>query len=136
MGFLCTLGNAKLANAGVLAWHTWRFERLLRTRSVVVSFARGRKFGRNPVHILDDYYAFQFGHHPTVARNVCCVGVRVVWRISRVVSGIRADTVSDEQPHVGRRGLSEIERSRFRVIGQLAFHRSGATLTSSGTSVT
>ena len=45
--------------------------------------------------------------------------LRAVWRVSRVVGGIRADTVSDERPHVDRRGLSEIERSPFRVIGRL-----------------
>ena len=36
------------------------------------------------------------------ARNVCYVDVRAVWRVSRVVNGIRDDTVSDEQPHVDR----------------------------------
>jgi hypothetical protein len=46
--------------------------------------------------------------------------LRAVWRVSRVVGGIRADTVSDdERLHVDRRGLSEIERSPFRVIGRL-----------------
>ena len=33
--------------------------------------------------------------HTIVARNVCYVDVRAVWRVARVVSGIRADTVSD-----------------------------------------
>ena len=53
------------------------------------------------------------------ARNFCYVDVRAVWCVSRVVSGIRADTVFDEQPHVDRRGLSEIEQSPFRVIRRL-----------------
>ena len=43
--------------------------------------------------------------HTIVARNVCYVDVRAVWRVSRVVSDIWADTVSDEQPHVDRLGL-------------------------------
>ena len=54
-----------------------------------------------------------------VARNVIYVDVRAVWRVSRVVSSIRADTVSDEQPHVDRHGLYEKERSPFRVIERL-----------------
>ena len=47
------------------------------------------------------------------------VSVRAVWRVSHVVSGIRADTVSDVQPHVDQRGWSKKERSPFRVIGRL-----------------
>ena len=47
--------------------------------------------------------------HTIVARNVCYVDVWAVWRVPHVVSGIRTDTVSDEQPHVGRLGLYEIE---------------------------
>ena len=44
-------------------------------------------------------------------------------RLLRRRSGIRADTVSDEQPHVDRRKLSETEeRSPFRVIGKLCLH--------------
>jgi hypothetical protein len=71
--------------------------------------------------------------HTLVARNVYYVHVRAVWRVSRVVSGILADTVSNEQPNVDRRGLSEIGRSPFHVTG---FHRSDATLSSRGTSIT
>jgi hypothetical protein len=56
------------------------------------------------------------GRNNIVAQNVCYADVRAVWRISRVVSGIRAD---DEQPNVDRRGLSETERSPFRVNGRL-----------------
>ena len=50
--------------------------------------------------------------------NICYVDVRTVWRhVSRVVSGIRADTVTDEQPHdADRLGVSEIA---VRVIGRL-----------------
>jgi hypothetical protein len=32
-------------------------------------------------------------------------------RISRVLSGIRADTISDAWPHVGQCGSSELEQS-------------------------
>ena len=63
--------------------------------------------------------------------------VRAVWRVSRVVSGMYwADTVTDVQPHVDRRGLSEIERIFSVLSDDYAFHRSGATLSSRGTSVT
>ena len=54
-----------------------------------------------------------------VAQSVCYVDVRAVWRVSRVVSGIRADTVSDEQPNADRLGFYAKERSPFRVIGRL-----------------
>jgi hypothetical protein len=59
------------------------------------------------------------GRHTLVAWNVYYVDVRAVWRVSRVVSGILADTVSDEQPTIDRRGLSEIRRSPFHVTGRL-----------------
>ena len=58
---------------------------------------------------LADYALSVPGRPTIVARNVIYVDVRAVWRVSRVVSGIRADTVSDEQPHVDRLGLYEIE---------------------------
>ena len=44
-----------------------------------------------------------------VARNVCYVDVRAVWHVFHVVSSIRADTVSDEQPNVDRLRLYKIE---------------------------
>ena len=53
--------------------------------------------------------------------NVCYVDVWAVCRhVFRAVSGIRADTVSDEQPHdADRLGMSEIAQSPVRVIGRL-----------------
>ncbi len=54
---------------------------------------------------LADYALSAPGHPTIVARNVIYVDVRAVWRVSRVVSGILADTVSDEQPYVDRLGL-------------------------------
>ena len=68
---------------------------------------------------LDDYALSVPGRPTIVALNVIYVDVRVVWRVSRVVSGIRADTVSDEQPLVDRLGMYEKERSLFRVTGRL-----------------
>ena len=64
---------------------------------------------------LDGLCVPSLGRHAIVARNVYYVDVWAVWRVSRVVSGIRTDTVSDEQPHVDRRGMSETERSPFHV---------------------
>ena len=52
-----------------------------------------------------------FGRLRRDLSNVCYVDVRLLQRISRVVSGIRADTISDAWPHVSRCGFSEIERS-------------------------
>ena len=54
---------------------------------------------------LADYALSVPGHPIIVARNVIYVDVRAVWRVSRVVSGILADTISDEQPYVDRLGL-------------------------------
>ena len=52
--------------------------------------------------------------------NVCYVDDRALYRTSRVVSGIWADTVSDEQPHVADRlGVSEMARSLVHVVGRL-----------------
>jgi hypothetical protein len=50
------------------------------------------------------------GRQTIVARNVCYVDVRAEWRVSRAVSGIRADTVSDVQPQVDRYGLWRVSR--------------------------
>ena len=72
-----------------------------------------------PSIYLDDYALSVPGRPTIVARNFIYVDVKAVWRVPRVVSGIRADTVSDEQPHVDRLGLYEKERSLFRVIGRL-----------------
>ena len=53
------------------------------------------------------------------ARDVCYVDVRAVWRDSRVVSGIRAYTVSDVQPHVDRRGLWRVSRGTSLLLHHL-----------------
>jgi hypothetical protein len=52
-----------------------------------------------------------------------------VAHVSRVVSGIRADTVSDEHPNVDRLGLYEIE-------GRLCVPSLGRHTIARGTSVT
>jgi hypothetical protein len=72
-----------------------------------------------PSMYLDDYALSVPGRPTIVARNFIYVDVKAVWRVPRVVSGIRADTISAEQPHVDRLGLYEKERSLFRVIGRL-----------------
>ncbi len=85
--------------------------------------------GRSPIGRL---CGPPLGRHTIVAQNVCYVDIQAVWRVLRVVSGIRADTAFDEQPHVDRRGFPEIERSPFRESDDYAFCRSGATLFRAG----
>ena len=62
-------------------------------------------------HVLGQLCVPPLGRHTIVAQSVCYVDVRVVWRVSNVVSGIRVDTVSDEQHNVAGLGLYEMERS-------------------------
>jgi hypothetical protein len=59
------------------------------------------------------------GRHTVVARNACYVGVRAVRRVSRVVSGIRADTVSEVQPNVDRHGLWRVSRGNSLLLHHL-----------------
>ena len=67
---------------------------------------------RSPFRESDDY-VFYIGRHTIVARDVYYLDVRAVCCVSRVISGIRTDTVSDKQPNVDRLGASEIGRSPF-----------------------
>jgi hypothetical protein len=66
------------------------------------------------------------GRHTLVAWNVCYVDVQAVWRVSHVVSGIRADTVSDVQPTVARIGLYKIMHApHYHRAERLLRRRSG-----------
>ncbi len=87
--------------------------------------------------MLSDDYAF-IARAPHYYRRAERLLRRRLGAVVRVLcrSGIRADTVFDEQPHVDRLGLSEIERSLSVLSDDYAFHPSGATLSSRGTSIT
>ena len=95
----------------------WRASRVVSgIRADTVSDERPRVDRRGLYAIGGRLYVPLLGCPTIIARDVCYVDVRAVWRVSRVsrvVSGIRADTVSDEQPNVDRRGLSEIERRLY-----------------------
>jgi hypothetical protein len=60
------------------------------------------EIGRSSFCVFGRLCVPSLGRPIIAARNVIYVDVRAVWRVSRVVSGIRADTVSDERPHVYR----------------------------------
>ena len=70
---------------------------------------------RSPFRESDDY-AFHIGRHTIVARDVYYLDVRAVCCVSRVISGVRADTVSDVQPHVDRRGLWRVSRGTALLL--------------------
>ena len=91
-------------------WHFLRIVSGVRTTTVSGSWPhfdrRGlSKIEQSPVLVIGRLCVPSLGRHTTVARNVCYIDVRVVWHVSRVVSGIYADTVSDVQSHIDRRGL-------------------------------
>ena len=84
----------------------WRASRVVSgIRADTVSDERPRVDRRGLYAVEGRLYVPLLGCPTIVARDVCYEDVRAVWCVSRVVSGIRADTVSDEQPHVDRLGL-------------------------------
>jgi hypothetical protein len=92
----------------------WRVSRVVSgIRADTVSDERPRVDRRGLYAIGGRLCVPLLGCPTIVARDVCYADVRAVWGVSHVVSGIRADTVSDEQPNVDRRGLSEIERRLY-----------------------
>ena len=74
---------------------------------------------RSPFRVLGRLCAPSLGRHTIVAQNVFYVDVRAVWRVSRVVSGIRAHTVSDVQPNVDRHGLWRVSRGTALLLHHL-----------------